>query len=148
MIRANHTDFVVSLAVLGGAVFPIVFGAPNVVKKYKMIFRIAWILMGVLLTSKKLYLSAVILITAGFAIQYTDIYNYIKTQAEIISEFQSANLRDPRFDESVDLDLQTARGTLQRDGARWFDPGRKKDPILLFPPSPEQLALIGNNGDQ
>jgi len=148
MMRANHTDFVVSIAILGGAVFPIVFGAPNIVKKYKMLFRIAWILGGLVLASKKLYLSAILLITAGFGVKYVDIYNYIKTQAEIISEFQSANLRDPRFDENVDLDLQTARGTLQRDGARWFDPGRKKDPILLFPPTPEQLALIGNNGDQ
>lgn len=148
MIRANQTDFIVSLAILGGAVFPIVFGAPKVVKKYKMLFRIAWILGAVSLAMKKMYLAAIIFVTAGFAVQYTDIISYIDTQKQILSEYAAAQLKDPRFDESMNLDIQTARGTLKRDPARWFDPGRKKDPILLFPPSPEQLALIGNNGDQ
>lgn len=145
MIRANRTDFLASIAILGASVFPIVFGAPKIVKKYKMLVRIIWILAGVAIAVKKLYLSAIILIVAGFAVQYGS--GLVDVQSELMAQFKEAQLNDPRFNEDTNLDLQTARGTLKRDPARWFDPGRKKAPILLFPPSPEQLDLIGNNGN-
>jgi len=39
-----------------------------------------------------------------------------------------------------------ANETLAYDPARWLDPGRSPIPLLLFPPTPEQLSMIGNNG--
>ena len=54
--------------------------------------------------------------------------------------------KDPRFDPVHEVDLKMANETLSYDPARWVDPGRPVVPLLLFPPTSQQLSLIGNNG--
>ena len=61
-----------------------------------------------------------------------------------VSEAQQK--KDPRFDPTSELDLKMANETLAYDPARWLDPGRSPIPLLLFPPTPQQLSMIGNNG--
>ena len=72
--------------------------------------------------------------------------SYIYSHDGMMAEYSAAQRRDPRFNKNVDVDLQIAEGTLVHDPARWLDKGRKHNPLLLFPPTPEQLDLIGNNG--
>jgi hypothetical protein len=64
----------------------------------------------------------------------------------ILAEYAAAQKKDPRFDKNRNVDLLMAENKLVTDPARWLDPGRKKGPLLLYPPTPEQLSLIGNNG--
>jgi hypothetical protein len=63
-----------------------------------------------------------------------------------MAEYSAEQRRDPRFNKNTNVDLQIAEGTLVKDPARWLDKGRKRAPLLLFPPTPDQLQLIGNNG--
>jgi len=64
----------------------------------------------------------------------------------ILAQYSALQKNDPRFDASTEIDLKMANETLSYDPARWVDPGQSPIPLLLFPPTPEQLSMIGNGG--
>lgn len=61
--------------------------------------------------------------------------------------YQRQKNTDPRFDTSKSIDLAFASGNATFEPAILLDTNEKpRGPLLLFPPTPAQLDLIGNNG--
>ena len=147
---ANLKDLTLSMGLLAVAVIPIITGIPSTVldalETSPLFVKSLWVAAVMGLLYKHFTLTAILLIALGLIIRYEVFSSYVYSHDGILAEYAAAQKRDPRFDQSSELDLLMAESKLATDPARWLDPGRSKGPLLLFPPTPDQLKLIGNNG--
>lgn len=88
-------------------------------------------------------MSATLVALVGLHLSFQVSSSYVFSSQGILEMYRKAQENDPRFDQDSELDLKMANNTLPFDPARWQDPGRKPIPLLLFPPTSEQLSLIG-----
>jgi hypothetical protein len=150
MIVANAKDLTAAISLLVLAIIPIAVGLPNTILDTivtnPIFVKLVWVSTLLYLLYKKYVLTAIVLVAIGLIIRFEVFGSYAYSHDGILAKYLSEARSDPRFNKSVDVDLQIADGTLERDPARWLDPGRKRSPLLLFPPTPEQLSLVGNNG--
>ena len=73
--------------------------------------------------------------------------SYVFSDSHRMRLYDRQRSLDPRFDTSKSIDLAFASGNATFDPPILLDNNTdKKQPLLLFPPTAEQLALIGNNG--
>jgi hypothetical protein len=147
---ATPKDIQVSVVVIALYAFTAIVGIPRVVLDVfvaqAMFGRIVWLSAIVYLLYHKLYLTAVFLVVLGIRTTFDADMSYAFSHDGILAKYAALQKNDPRFDTSSELDLKMANETLAYDPARWLDPGRSPIPLLLFPPTPEQLSMIGNNG--
>ena len=150
MIVANAKDLTAAISLLVLAIIPIAVGLPgtilDTIETNPIFVKLVWVSTLLYLLYKKYALTAIVLVAIGLIIRFEVFGSYAYSHDGILAKYLSEARSDPRFNKSVDVDLQIADGTLERDPARWLDPGRKRSPLLLFPPTPEQLSLVGNNG--
>lgn len=150
MIVASSKDLTAAISLLVVAILPIAFGLPSIlldtVVTNPIFVNFVWVSVLLYLLFKKYVLTSIVLVMIGLIIRFEVFGSYAYSHDGILAQYLSEARSDPRFNKSVDVDLQIADGTLARDPARWLDPGRKRAPLLLFPPTPEQLSLVGNNG--
>ena len=150
MIVANSKDLTAAMAMLVIAIVPVVTGLPgsilDIIETNPIFVKAIWVAVILFLLKCKYVLTAVVLIAIGMMIRFEVFGSYAHSHDGILAEYAAAARRDPRFNKSVDVDLQIADGTLEKDPAKWLDPGRQRSPLLLFPPTPAQLSLVGNNG--
>ena len=147
---ATPKDIQASVVVIALYAFTAIVGIPRVVLDVfvaqAMFGRIVWLSAIVYLLYHKLYLTAVFLVVLGIRTTFDADMSYAFSHDGILAKYAALQKNDPRFDASSELDLKMANETLTYDPARWLDPGRSPIPLLLFPPTPEQLSMIGNNG--
>lgn len=62
-----------------------------------------------------------------------------------MAKYAAAAAADPRFDASSEVDLQMANGTLTVFPPRILAPPSTKGPLLLFPPTEQQLVAISGS---
>lgn len=150
MIVASSKDLTAAISLLVIAIIPIAVGMPNtildVIETNPIFVKLVWVSVLLFLLYKKYILTAIILVAIGLIIRFEVFGSYAFSHDGILAKYLAEARSDPRFNKAVDVDLQIAEGTLEKDPARWLDPGRKRAPLLLFPPTPEQLSLVGNNG--
>jgi hypothetical protein len=150
MIVANAKDLTAAISLLVIAIIPIAVGLPgtilDTVETNPIFVKLVWVSALLYLLYKKYILTAIVLVAIGLIIRFEVFGSYAFSHDGILAKYLAEARSDPRFNKAVDVDLQIADGTLERDPARWLDPGRKRAPLLLFPPTPEQLSLVGNNG--
>ena len=150
MIVANAKDLTAAISLLVIAIIPIAVGLPgtslDTVETNPIFVKLVWVSALLYLLYKKYILTAIVLVAIGLIIRFEVFGSYAYSHDGILAKYLAEARSDPRFNKAVDVDLQIADGTLERDPARWLDPGRKRAPLLLFPPTPEQLSLVGNNG--
>lgn len=84
------------------------------------------------------------LMIAIFFMRYVYICGEPETQ---MKNYQMLRSSDKRFDPTKDLDLEMANGTLQILPPRILAGGvpTPRSPLLLFPPTPEQLTIVSSN---
>lgn len=150
MFVATSKDLTAAVGLLAVSVVPMVVGLPipvlEVIETNPMVFRAAWVVALLALLYKKYTLTAIVLLAVGLLVRFEVFSSFMYSEQGILAQYAALNRADPRFSASSSVDLQIADGTLVRDPARWLDPGRKHGPLLLYPPSPEQLLLISSNG--
>lgn len=150
MIVANSKDLTASIVLLVVAIVPIIVGMPSalldIVVTNPFFVKLIWVAALLIMLYKRYILTAILAVCIGLMIRFEVFGSYVYSHDGILAKYLSEARNDPRFDKSSDVDLQIANGTLDHDPARWLDPGRKHAPLLLFPPTPEQLSLVGNNG--
>lgn len=61
------------------------------------------------------------------------------------SEYETLAKNDPRFNPRQSVDIEMADGTLDVAPIRILSPPSARGPLLLFPPTPDQLAEISTN---
>lgn len=147
---ASPKDIQASVVVIALYAFTAILGIPRIVLDglvaHAMLSRIAWLSVIVYALYHKFYLTAVFLVVLGIRATFDADMSYAFSHDGILAKYAALQKNDPRFDTSSELDLKMANETLSYDPARWLDPGRSPIPLLLFPPTPEQLSMIGNNG--
>jgi len=147
---ATPRDIQVSIALIAAYAFTALIGIPksilDAVLTQPMFTRIVWLffICGLLFT--KHYLSAVLVVVLGLRVSFESNSSYLFSTQGTLAQYEALQKKDPRFDPMSEVDLKMANETLTFDPARWVDPGRSPVPLLLFPPTPQQLSLIGNNG--
>jgi hypothetical protein len=150
MIVASSKDLTAAMALLVLAIVPIATGLPgsilDILETNPFFSKLVWVIVLLFLLYKKYILTAVVLVAIGLMIRFEVFGSYAYSHDGILAQYAAEARSDPRFDVSSDVDLQIANGTIEKDPSRWLDPGRKRGPLLLFPPTPEQLSLVGNNG--
>ena len=150
MIVASAKDLTAAISLLVIAIIPIAVGLPgtilDTIETNPIFIKLVWVSTLLYLLYKKYVLTAIVLVAIGLIIRFEVFGSYAYSHDGILAKYLSEARSDPRFNKNTDVDLQIAEGTLERDPARWLDPGRKRAPLLLFPPTPEQLSLVGNNG--
>jgi hypothetical protein len=144
---ATPKDFQASIAVVAIYAFFSILGAPksimNAVLSQGMIVRGAWVVAILGLAYFKFYMTAVLLAVLGLRISLDVRSSYVLSTESIMAQYSELQKNDPRFNGSMDAEL--ADGTLPLDPARWMDPGRSPVPLLLFPPSLDQLEMVQSN---
>jgi hypothetical protein len=147
---ASPKDIQASVVVIALYAFTAILGIPHFILDslvaHAMLSRIAWLSVIVYALYHKFYLTAVFLVVLGIRATFDADMSYAFSHDGILAKYAALQKNDPRFDTSSELDLKMANETLSYDPARWLDPGRSPIPLLLFPPTPEQLSMIGNNG--
>jgi hypothetical protein len=147
---ASPKDIQASVVVIALYAFTAILGIPHFILDglvaHVMLSRIAWLSVIVYALYHKFYLTAVFLVVLGIRATFDADLSYAFSHDGILAKYAALQKNDPRFDTSSELDLKMANETLAYDPARWLDPGRSPIPLLLFPPTPEQLSMIGNNG--
>jgi hypothetical protein len=147
---ATQRDIYVSLALVTVYAFTALIGIPKImldaVLTQPMFTRIVWLFFICALLFTKHYLAAVLTVVLGLRVSFESHSSYKFSHDGILAEYAAQEKKDPRFDPASELDLKMANETLSVDPARWVDPGRSPIPLLLFPPTTQQLSLIGNNG--
>ena len=147
---ATPRDIQVSIALIAVYAFTALIGIPksilDAVLTQPMFTRIVWLffICGLLFT--KHYLAAVLVVVLGLRISFESNTSYLFSTQGTLAKYAALQKKDPRFDPTSEVDLKMANETLTFDPARWVDPGRSPVPLLLFPPTPTQLSMIGNNG--
>ena len=144
---ASPNDFTVSVAIVAVYAFFSILGAPksimNAVLSQGMVVRGAWVVAILGLAYSKFYLSAVLFAVLGLRISMDVRSSYVFSKESVLAQYSELQKNDPRFVGS--MDAQMADGTLAMDPARWVDPGRSPVPLLLFPPSVDQLTMVQSN---
>lgn len=147
---ANVRDMLLAMALLGLSIVPLITGMPStildVTETSPLFVKGVWVLAILGLLMKHFTLTALVLISLGLIVRYEVFGSYVYSHDGIMAEYAAAQRKDPRFDTTRNMDILMAESKLTTDPARWLDPGRKKGPLLLYPPTPDQLRLIGNNG--
>lgn len=147
---ATPRDIQVSVALIAVYAFTALIGIPktilDAVLTQPMFSRIMWLFFICALLFTKHYLSAVLVVVLGLRVSFESNSSYLFSHDGILAQYAAIQKKDPRFDPSSELDLKMANETLSFDPARWMDRGRAQVPLLLFPPTPQQLSTIGNNG--
>jgi hypothetical protein len=147
---ATPRDIHTSVAIIAVYAFTALIGIPKSILDafltQPVFTRIVWLaaICGLLFT--KHYLSAVLVVILGLRVSFESSSSYMFSTQGTLAQYAALQKKDPRFDPASELDLKMANETLSFDPARWVDPGRAVVPLLLFPPTPQQLSLIGNNG--
>jgi hypothetical protein len=147
---ATPRDIHTSVAIIAVYAFTALIGIPKTILDafltQPVFTRIVWLaaICGLLFT--KHYLSAVLVVILGLRVSFESSSSYMFSTQGTLAQYAALQKKDPRFDPTSELDLKMANETLTFDPARWVDPGRAVVPLLLFPPTPQQLSLIGNNG--
>ena len=144
---ASPKDITASIAVLAVYTFVAIIGTPSRVMdtllSYPVIVRAVWLLAVIVLAYYKYYLTAVFLAVLGLRIAMDARASYVFSNSGIMAQYSKLQADDPRFAES--LDVKVAEGALVADPPRWLDPGQSPLPLLLFPPTLEQLQKVQNN---
>lgn len=144
---ASPKDITASLAVLGVYSLVAIVGAPARVMdsllSYPVVVRAAWLLTVLAFAYNKYYMTAVLLAVLGLRIAMDARSSYVFSNAGIMAQYAELQKNDPRFAGS--LDVKVAEGVLATDPPRWLDPGQSPIPLLLFPPSVDQLEKIQSN---
>ena len=144
---ASPKDITASLAVLAVYTFVAIAGAPPRVMdsllSYPVVVRAVWLLAVLAFAYYKYYLTAVFLAVLGLRISMDARASYVFSNAGIMAQYAELQKNDPRFAGS--LDVKVAEGALVADPPRWLDPGQSPLPLLLFPPSVDQLQKIQSN---
>lgn len=115
----------------------------DAILSHPWVVRGVWLLVMIWLLCCKYYMSATLVALVGLHLSFQVSSSYVFSSQGILEMYRKAQENDPRFDQDSELDLKMANNTLPFDPARWQDPGRKPIPLLLFPPTSEQLSLIG-----
>ena len=140
-------DITVSVVLVAVFAFVAILGAPTRIMDaliaYPTIVRAGWLLAVLALAFNKYYLSAVLLAVLGLRIAMDARSSYAFSNTGIMNAYAELQKNDPRFAGS--LDVRIADGALNTDPARWLDPGHPPTPLLLFPPSIEQLEKVQSN---
>lgn len=149
MLIASRKDITAALVLLAVAVIPLVTGLPyavlDVIQANPLLTKGSWVAVIGALVFSKYYLTALVVMVLGMSIRYEVFGSYSMSHDGILAAYADAQKRDPRFNPSVDLDLQIGDGTMVRDPARWLDKGKLREgPLLLYPPSAAQLTMIGS----
>jgi hypothetical protein len=149
MFVASRKDITAALVLLAAAVVPLVTGLPyavlDVIQANPLLTKGVWVAVIGALVFSKYYLTALVAIVLGMIIRYEVFGSYVYSHDGILAAYADAQKRDPRFNPSVDLDLQIGDGTMVRDPARWLDKGKLREgPLLLYPPTVAQLQMIGS----
>ena len=110
---------------------------------YPVVVRSVWLLAVLGLAYYKYYMTAVLLAVLGLRVAMDARASYVFSNAGIMGAYAELQKNDPRFAGS--LDVKVAEGVLAKDPPRWLDPGQSPVPLLLFPPSVDQLEKIQNN---
>lgn len=145
---ASLRDVQASIAVI--CVFGLfsIIGIPrsilNTVLSSPLLFNAVWVGFVFFLLVQKYYLTAVLIALVGLTVSFNVTSSYIFSSEGIMEMYRAAQADDPRFDPQSELDIKMANNTLVYDPARWRDPGRAPVPLLLFPPTHDQLKLIGS----
>lgn len=144
---ASPKDITASLAVLAVYMIVALVGAPARVMdsllSYPVVVRGAWLLAVVGFAYYKYYMTAVLIAVLGLRIAMDARASYVFSNAGIMGQYAELQRNDPRFAGS--LDVKVADGALNMDPPRWLDPGQSPLPLLLFPPSIDQLEKIQSN---
>lgn len=144
---ASPKDITASLAVLAVYMIVALVGAPARVMDsllaYPLVVRGAWLLVVVGAAYYKYYMTAVLIAVLGLRIAMDARSSYMFSNAGIMGRYAELQRNDPRFAGS--LDVKVAEGALNMDPPRWLDPGQSPLPLLLFPPSIDQLEKIQSN---
>lgn len=144
---ASPKDIMASIAVLAVYTFVAVAGAPARVMDsllaYPVIVRAVWLLAVLAFAYYKYYLTAVFLAVLGLRIAMDARASYVFSNSGIMAQYAELQKNDPRFAGS--LDVKVADGALNRDPPRWLDSGQSPLPLLLFPPTLEQLQKVQSN---
>ena len=146
---AHARDVQTSIAVIGLFAILSIVGIPHSVLDSILtrgiLSRGIWIAAVLFLLYTKFYLTAVLLTVLGLYLSFNAHSDYAFSHDGVLAAYSEVQKHDPRF-ASDEVDVAMANGTLQLDPARWEDPGREPIPLLLFPPTEEQLALASDNG--
>jgi hypothetical protein len=144
---ATPKDFQASVVVVAVYAFFSIIGAPkslmNALLSQGLIVRGAWVVAILGLAYNHFYMTAVLVAVMGFRLSMDARSSYVFSTESIMAKYSELQKNDPRFKGS--MDAQLADGTLQLDPARWMDPGRSPVPLLLFPPSLDQMTMIQSN---
>ena len=144
---ATPKDFQASVAIIAVYALFSIMGAPksimNSLLSQGMVVRGVWVVCILGLALSKMYMAAVLLAVLGLRISTDTRSSYVFSAESIMAQYSELQKNDPRFNGS--MDAQMAEGTLAMDPARWMDPGRSPVPLLLFPPSLDQLTMIQSN---
>jgi hypothetical protein len=147
---ATPKDIQASVVVIALYAFTAIIGIPRFILDLfvaqSTFARIIWLSIIVFTLYYKYYLTAVFLVVLGMRISFDADTSYMFSHDGILAQYSALQKKDPRFDASSEIDLKMANETLSYDPARWMDPGQSPIPLLLFPPTPEQLSMIGNGG--
>jgi hypothetical protein len=144
---ATPKDTTASLVIVAVFAFVAILGAPRIVMDsliaYPTAVRAGWLIAVLALAFNKFYLSAVLLAVLGLRIAMDTRASYVFSNAGIMGRYAELQKNDPRFAGS--LDVKIAEGALAADPPRWLDPGQSPLPLLLFPPSLDQLEKVQSN---
>jgi hypothetical protein len=81
------------------------------------------------------------LILAILLMRYHHLLKFPSIDAARMGAYLAAARSDPRFSSS-EVDIEMANGTLQQFPPRMLAPPNPKGPLLLYPPTSEQLRAI------
>jgi hypothetical protein len=147
---ATPRDIQASVVLIGVYAFTSIIGLPkavlDAVLTQGIFVRAVWVATVLFLLYQKYYMCAVLLVVLGMRASFESHSSYLFSSQGTLAKYAALQKNDPRFDAASELDLKMANETLSFDPARWVDPGQSPVPLLLFPPTPQQLSLIGNNG--
>jgi hypothetical protein len=146
---AKSRDMVAAICVVIVVALPLIVGFPRAVLDLTldrpMLMRAIWIGSVIFLIVKNYPLTAILVTLLGLGLYSTVFSSYAYSPQGIMADYYDQQVDDPRFNQ-YELDRQIADETLVRDPPRMLDQPRKRNPLLLFPPSLDQLKMIGSNG--
>ena len=144
---ATPKDITASIGLVAVFAFVAILGAPTRIMDaliaYPVVVRAGWLIAVLAFAFNKYYLSAVLLAVLGLRIAMDTRASYAFSNTGIMNAYAELQKNDPRFGGS--LDVKIADGALTMDPPRWLDPGQSPVPLLLFPPSVDQLEKVQSN---
>jgi len=145
---ASPKDTTASIVLIGVFALMSIVGTPrsvmNALIARPLAVSVVWMGFIAFLLFQKYYMTGILFALLGLYVSFNVNSSYIFSSEGILAEYKALQEKDPRFSHTDSLDIQVADETLQVDPSRWLDPGRPPLPLLLFPPTPEQLRLAGS----